>query len=81
MGRGFRRRREPRGLLGKRADLGEVDALPKKFLNLELAERRRLADLGIECVVFQPGGNRPLAGDWLELLRQGIAELEAVAAI
>jgi len=51
----------------------EADPLPETT--------RRLADLGIECVVFQPGGNRPLAGDWLDLLRQGIAALEGVAAM
>lgn len=51
----------------------EADPLPET--------RRRLADLGIECVVFQPGVNRPLAGDWLDLVRQGIAALEGVAAM
>lgn len=51
----------------------EADPLPET--------RRRLADLGIECVVFQPGGNQPLAGDWLDLLQQGIAALESVTSM
>ena len=51
----------------------EADPLPET--------RRRLADVGIECVVIQPGGNRPAAGDWLDLVRQGIAALEGVAAL
>ena len=42
--------------------------------------KQRLADLGIECVVFQPGGNKPAAGDWLDLVRRGIAGLERAAA-
>ncbi len=42
--------------------------------------KQRLADLGIECVVFQPGGNRPAAGDWLDLVRRSIAALEGAAA-
>lgn len=49
----------------------EADPLPET--------RRRLADLGIECVVFQPGGNRPAAGDLLDVLRRGIAGLEGAA--
>lgn len=45
----------------------EADPLPET--------RQRLADLGIDCVVFQPGGNRPAAGDWLDLVRRAIASL------
>ncbi len=41
----------------------------------------RLADLGIECVVFQSAGNRPATGDLLDLARQGISALEGVAAM
>lgn len=51
----------------------EADPLPET--------RRRLAELGIESVVFQPGGNRPAAGDWLVLVRQGIAALASFAAM
>lgn len=42
-----------------------------------LAETRlRLAELGIDSVVFSPGGNRPGEGDWLELMQEGIASLD-----
>ncbi len=37
----------------------------------------RLLQLGIETVVFEPGGNRPANGNWLDLMRRGIAELQA----
>ena len=37
--------------------------------------RRRLLELGVESVVFAPGGNRPAEGDWLDLMREGIAAL------
>ena len=46
-----------------------------------LATKQRLAEMGIECVVFQTGGNRPATGDWLDLMRQGVAALEAAAAM
>jgi zinc transport system substrate-binding protein len=36
---------------------------------------RRLLDLGVASIVFQPGGNRPAEGDWLDLMREGIAAL------
>lgn len=37
--------------------------------------RRRLLDLGVESVVFAPGGNRPAEGDWLSLMTAGLAAL------
>ena len=37
--------------------------------------QRRLSELGIESVVFSPGGNRPAEGDWLTLLQKGISAL------
>ena len=37
--------------------------------------RRRLLELDVESVVFAPGGNRPEEGDWLDLMREGIAAL------
>ena len=49
----------------------EADPLPET--------KRRLTDMGIECVVFQPGGNRPAVGDLLDLIGRGIATLEAAA--
>lgn len=39
--------------------------------------RRRLTELGVQSVVFSPGGNRPAEGDWLELMNAGIASLRA----
>jgi len=38
--------------------------------------RRRLLDLGVESVVFMPGGNRPAEGDWLSLMTEGLAALD-----
>lgn len=37
--------------------------------------RRRLHELGVDSVVFSPGGNRPAEGDLLDLMREGIASL------
>lgn len=37
--------------------------------------RRRLDELGVESVVFSPGGNRPTEGDWLVLIQEGILGL------
>ena len=37
--------------------------------------RRRLLDLGVDSVVFAPGGNRPAEGDLLDLMHEGIASL------
>lgn len=37
--------------------------------------RLRLSELGVESVVFAPGGNRPAEGDWLTLMQEGIAAL------
>ena len=37
--------------------------------------RRRLAGLGVQSVVFSPGGNRPESGDWLDFMKAGIASL------
>ncbi len=45
------------------------------------ATKQRLAEMGIECVVFQTGGNRPVTGDWLNLMQMGIAALDAAAAM
>ena len=45
------------------------------------ATKQRLAEMGIECVVFQTGGNRPVTGDWLDLMRQGVTALEFAAAM
>ena len=42
--------------------------------------KRRLADLGIECAVFQPGANKPATGNLLGVVRRGIASLEGMAA-
>ena len=39
--------------------------------------RRRLLELGVESVVFEPGGNRPAEGDLLDLMREGIASLRS----
>jgi zinc transport system substrate-binding protein len=41
--------------------------------------RRRLSELGVESVVFSPGGNRPPEGDWLTLMQEGIAAMSPVA--
>jgi zinc transport system substrate-binding protein len=41
--------------------------------------RRRLSELGIESVVFSPGGNRPADGDWLTLMQEGITAMSPVA--
>jgi len=40
--------------------------------------RRRLLELGVESVVFAPGGNRPAEGDWLDLMREGTASLRSL---
>lgn len=37
--------------------------------------RCRLQGLGVESIVFAPGGNRPAKGDWLGLMTEGIAAL------
>ena len=37
--------------------------------------RRRLAGLGVQSIVFSPGGNRPGTGDWLDCMKAGIASL------
>jgi zinc transport system substrate-binding protein len=37
--------------------------------------RRRLQELGVDSLVFAPGGNRPAEGDLLDLMREGIASL------
>ena len=37
--------------------------------------RRRLSELGIDSVVFPPGGNRPPKGDWLTLMEEGVSGL------
>jgi len=39
--------------------------------------RRRLAELGVQSVVFSPGGNRPATGDWLDYMKAGIASLRS----
>ena len=40
--------------------------------------RRRLSELGVESVVFPPGGNRPPEGDWLALMQERIAALRRI---
>ena len=45
------------------------------------ATKQGLREMGIECVVFQTGGNRPATGDWLGLMQKGIADLDAAAAM
>ncbi len=37
--------------------------------------QRRLSELGVESVVFSPGGNRPAEGDWLTLMKAGAESL------
>lgn len=37
--------------------------------------RRALLERGVASIVFQPGGNRPESGDWLDLMHEGIAAL------
>ena len=39
--------------------------------------RRRLSDMGVDSVVFSPGGNRPPQGDWLDVIEGGIASLSS----
>jgi zinc transport system substrate-binding protein len=41
---------------------------------------RRLADMGIESVVFRPGGNRPAEGDFLGVMRDNVTALEQAFA-
>ncbi len=36
----------------------------------------RLGELGVDSLVFQPCGNRPSEGDFLEVMRQNVAALE-----
>ena len=37
--------------------------------------RERLAELGVESVVFAPTGNRPAKGDWLDAMQAGAEAL------
>ncbi len=39
--------------------------------------RQRLADLGVDSVVFAPAGNRPAEGDWLHSMRAGVEALSS----
>ncbi len=39
----------------------------------------RLSELGVESIVFEPGGNALAEGDWLAAMRRGIEALESVA--
>ena len=39
-----------------------------------------LRELGVRSVVFDPAGNVPDQGDWLDVMRQNVANLEAVVA-
>jgi len=39
--------------------------------------RRRLTEFGVQSVVFSPGGNRPETGDWLDVMKAGIASLRS----
>ncbi len=51
--------------------LWEAEPLP--------AVRQRLATLGIEAIVFAPGGNRPAAGDYLALMQENLRAIERLA--
>jgi zinc transport system substrate-binding protein len=42
--------------------------------------RRRLSELGVESIVFSPGGNRHVEGDWLTLMQEGISAMTALRA-
>ncbi len=39
--------------------------------------RQRLADLGVDSVVFSPAGNRPDDRDWLQSMRDGVEALSS----
>ena len=39
----------------------------------------RLSELGVQSIVFEPGGNAPAVGDWLAVMRLNIQALESVA--
>ena len=40
--------------------------------------KARLEEMGVGSVVFNPCGNRPEVGDFLSLMKNNIATLEAV---
>jgi zinc transport system substrate-binding protein len=42
--------------------------------------RNKLAELGLESVVFSPAGNRPEQGDWLQLMQGNVEALRRVLA-
>ena len=39
---------------------------------------RRLRDMGVESIVFNPTGNRPAEGDFLTMMRQNVKHLQRV---
>jgi len=51
-----------------RTMLWEAEPLP------EVAERLRA--LGIQSIVFDPAGNRPVSGDFLQVMRANVDNLE-----
>jgi zinc transport system substrate-binding protein len=57
-----------------------LDRHPARLMLWEgepLAETRRvLADAGLQVVVYEPCGNRPVDGDWLSVARANLAYLE-----
>jgi zinc transport system substrate-binding protein len=49
----------------------ESDPLPESV--------RVLKDLGLESIVFDPCGNQPEVGDYLDIMRRNVSELEKIA--
>jgi zinc transport system substrate-binding protein len=55
---------------------------PAKWMIWEATPRaetaQRLQDLGVQCVVFEPCGNTPARGDYLQVMQENIARLKPI---
>ena len=58
-----------------------LEAHPARWIFFEGAPHpkaeERLRALGVATVVFEPGGNRPASGDWLGVMNENAARVEA----
>jgi zinc transport system substrate-binding protein len=74
------------GELRSEAQWKELESLlqshPARWMVWEAAPleetARRLQELGIQCVVFEPCGHAPAQGDYLQAMQQNVARLEPV---
>ena len=61
-----------------------LEAHPAKWMIWEATPQAEVADwlrsLGVACIVFEPCGNVPEQGDYLQVMQRNIESLKAIVA-